>query len=125
MTNATIILNASFELMEQGIIGTTGRIIEVQLPNGERKQMQEPEQIHTFAFWKARGYSVKKGEKAIAVIRIWNHSVKQIGEMTVPNVVTGETITEPVEEEKMFMKNAYFFKFSQVEPSKPRKKIPA
>lgn len=64
-----------------------------------------PEAIHTFALWKQLGYSVKKGEKAIAKFAIWKHTSK-----TVENE-DGE------EEEKtnMFLKTAAFFKLSQVE----------
>ena len=47
MTNEMIILNARFELMEEGILQGTGNIIEVEDENGEKKQIEEPEEIHT------------------------------------------------------------------------------
>lgn len=67
-----------------------------------------PEELHTFAAWKAAGYTVKRGEHATAVIDIWKQGKAR--EKTNEN---GETITIPA---KMFMKTAYFFTRSQVEP---------
>ena len=63
MTNAQIIFNESIELMENGIIGNTGRKIIVENEDGEKKEMLAPESIHTYAGWKAIGRQVKKGEK--------------------------------------------------------------
>lgn len=115
MTNSSIIFWSSVELMNQGIIGTTGRTFKGQDPDGNPVELPEPEPIHTFQAWKQLGYIVKKGEKSIATIRIWKYSKKLLGEVPVTNLKTGETTNEPVEEEKMFMKDAYFFKFSQVQ----------
>lgn len=115
MTNANIIFWRSVELMNEGIIGTTGRTFIAEDAEGNKVEVMEPEPIHTFAAWKQLGYVVKKGEKSIATIRIWKYSKKQIGEAKVTNLKTGETETEPVEEEKMFKKDAFFFKASQVE----------
>ena len=42
MTNAMIIFNNSVELMEQGIIGTTGRTVVVEDQNGNKKELKEP-----------------------------------------------------------------------------------
>ena len=104
MTNAQIIFNARVQLMESGKIGTTGRAVEVVNENGETVIMKEPEEIHTFAAWKEKGYRVRKGEKAIAKFTIWKYVSKKIE-------------TEDGEEEsgKCFMKCSAFFASSQVE----------
>jgi hypothetical protein len=115
MTNNEIIFWSSVELMNQGILGTTGRVFKGKDPEGNPVELMEPEQIHTFQAWKERGYIVKKGEKSIATIRIWKYSKKTLGEVPVTNLETGETTMEMVEKENMFKKDAYFFKASQVE----------
>lgn len=104
MTNEQIIFNTSVELMNEGIIGTTGRVITVENENGEKIDLQEPEPIHTYKAWQSLGYQVKRGQKAIASFLIWKHTVKKAKEQT------------DEDEEKMFMTKAFFFKFSQVEP---------
>lgn len=103
MTNEQIIFNARIQLMEAGLIGTTGRKIEIADNNGEVKEINEPEEIHTVAGWNREGYLVRKGEKAKISIPIWN--AKYIGDKEDPNAT-------------MFMvqRNAYFFAPSQVEP---------
>lgn len=104
MTNAMIIMNERLNLMEAGVIGTTGKTFEFIDANGEKIICNEPEQIHTFQHWKALGYSVKKGEKAIAKFSIWKYSEKKPEDGT-----DEETIR------KMFMKTAAFFSAAQVE----------
>lgn len=113
MTNAQIIFNESMALMEQGIIGTTGRTFEVETENGEKITVQEPEQIHTFAAWKSIGRQVKKGEHAKAAFMIWKHTVKKKKD----EEKTGNPI-EDADDEKMFMKKAFFFTIDQTEPIK-------
>lgn len=105
MTNAMIILNESVELMENGVLSGTGEFVEVEDADGNKKRLEMPEEIHTFSAWKSMGYSVKKGEKAIAKFDIWKHTSK---------TVTDEN-GEETEKSKMFMKTAAFFKRSQVE----------
>jgi len=102
MTNAQIISEARFALMEQGIIGTTGRVLQVVDSDGNQTEIPEPEEIHTYQAWKELGYQVQKGQKAIAQFTIWKHTTRT-------NKETGE------DEQKMFMKNSSFFKRSQVE----------
>ena len=104
MTNAQIITNARFALMEQGIIGTTGRTIKFLDGEGNEKELPEPEQIHTYQTWKELGYQVKKGSKAVARFTIWKH-------------VEGKKNQDTDEEtpSRMFMKNASWFSASQVE----------
>lgn len=60
MTNAQIILLQSVKLMEQGILQGTGEFVTVEDQDGNKKQLEIPEQIHTFAAWKELGYQVKK-----------------------------------------------------------------
>lgn len=104
MTNATIILNESLHLMESGILAGSGEFITTE--TGE--EIELPEAIHTFNYWKQAGFKVKKGEHAIAKFPIWKHTIKKVED------------PEGNEEEKsrMFMKVSAFFKFSQVEPLK-------
>ena len=108
MTNADIIFTQSQELMKEGILEPTGRTFKAVIINadGEEEEviMEEAEPIHTYAGWKERGYQVQKGEKAIAQFTIWKHVTKKAE-------VEGEQ-----DEQKMFMKKASWFKFSQVAP---------
>ena len=108
MTNVEIIMAEQRELMKQGIIGTTGRTLKaiVVNENGEEEEVEvaEPEPIHTYQKWKELGYQVQKGEKAIAQFTIWKHVTKKAKN-------EGEE-----DEQKMFMKKASWFKFSQVAP---------
>lgn len=94
--------------MKAGIIGKTGRTFNAKVINadGEEEEVvvEEAEPIHTYAGWKERGYQVQKGEKAIAQFTIWKHVTKKAKK-------EGEE-----DEQKMFMKKASWFKFSQVAP---------
>lgn len=101
MKNEQIIMAERLSLMDNGKIGTTGRsFLSV---TGEL--LPEPEEIHTFSRWKAMGFSVKKGEKAIAKFPIWKYGVSK------KQSEDGEE-----EKEKLFMKRSAFFAPSQVEP---------
>lgn len=116
MTNAMIIFWNSVDLMNAGVIGTTGRKLVVAGPDGEEQELMEPEAIHTFACWKSLGFSVKKGEKAVARFPIWKGAEK---------AVRDEDGNETDEKSlKMFRKESCFFSASQVEPSddRPRKR---
>jgi len=111
MTNAMIILENSLRLMDEGILKGSGERItyKVITDNGEEeREVEMPEPIHTFAEWKRRGFSVKKGEHAIASFVIWKYSDRKVGE------VDGEE----VEDGRMFLKKAHFFTAAQVEPLK-------
>lgn len=68
--------------------------------------MSADEELHTFQRWKAMGYSVKKGEHAIAKFPVWKMGTKKDDD--------GEEETTG----RMFMKTSAFFKTSQVEPLK-------
>ena len=107
MTNEEIIMDARIALMGEGRIKGTGRYIELTNEEGEEIRVEEPEEIHTFAVWKARGYSVKRGEHAVAKLRIWKHTLKR-----------AEDPEKERDLEKMFMKTAFFFTQDQVEPLK-------
>jgi len=104
MTNEQIIFQNSLQLMDDGIIGTTGRFITVENEQGEKIEMQEPEPIHTYQAWKCLGYQVKRGQKAKASFLIWKHTVKKAKQ------------EQDEDEEKMFMTKAFFFTYDQVEP---------
>ena len=113
MTNNQIILWESVKLMDQGIIGTTGRKIIVTTPLGIPMETTEPETIHTFAAWKELGYNVKKGQHAIAKIQIWKGAEKALKDED------GNELDE--KELRMFRKLAYFFSASQVEKTAEKK----
>lgn len=108
MTNADIIFTHSQELLKQGILAPTGNTFKAIIVNadGEEEEVvvEEAEPIHTYNGWKERGYQVQKGEKAIAQFTIWKHVTKKAKK-------EGEE-----DEQKMFMKKASWFKFSQVAP---------
>jgi hypothetical protein len=63
------------------------------------------EDCHTFATWKAKGYSVKKGEKAVFSTSIWKRVTKKDKE-------TSE------ETSQFILKHSHFFSHSQVEKIK-------
>ena len=96
MTNEMIILNARFDLMQEGILRGTGNIISKD-ENGEKKQIEEPEQIHTYQGWKNLHRQVKRGEKSVATIQIWKHTTKKPKE------------ADEEKQEKMFLTKAFFF----------------
>lgn len=116
MTNAQIIFNESVNLMNNGIIGTTGNKIEAQLADGSTTILMEPEPIHTYAAWKSLGFQVKRGEAAIAKILIWKAGKSRQQEEMEGQAESGTEI--PPERVRMFMKTAHFFKTSQVERSR-------
>ena len=104
MTNEQIIFNARCELMENGLIGTTGRTIQYEDEEGITRYMPEPEEIHTYQFWKnERGLQVKKGEHAIATLQIWKMGKKKKKE------------ENEDDKEVMFLTKGFFFAPSQVE----------
>lgn len=103
MTNKMIVLLESVKLMEQGVLAPTGEKVIVENEDGEKKELDVPEEIHTYQVWKELGFQVQKGEKAIARFPIWKYTSKKI-----------EKDGEEVEKSNMFMKTASFFKASQV-----------
>ena len=103
MTNEQLILNSRIRLMNEGVIGTTGRNIVIVDEVGRKTLTKEPEEIHTYMEWKRRGYTVRHGEKCISKLPIWR------------SVSRGRSGEKP--KEKMILKEAFFFKASQVERS--------
>ena len=89
--------------MEVGILQGTGNTITVENEEGEKIELEEPEQIHTYAGWKTLNRQVKKGEKSIATILIWKHTTKKPKEK------------EEEEQEAIFMTKAFFFRECQTE----------
>ena len=108
MTNEQIIFDARCDLMDKGILAPTGRYIEVEDQNGEKKTMEEPEEIHTFVGWQSLGRQVKKGEKNIVSLMIWKHTTQKA------------KAEDEEDKEKMFMTKGFFFKESQTEPRKEK-----
>lgn len=85
ITNAQMVTNQTFNLIMAG-------------------KIQPNEEIHTFQRWKEMGFSVKKGEHAVAKFPIWKMGTKKDDD--------GEEKTTG----RMFMKNSAFFSTAQVEP---------
>lgn len=121
MTNATIILNESLRLMEEGILKGSGQFAEIETENGTQT-IELPEEIHTFQGWKERGFSVKKGEKSAIKFPIWKHTTKMLktdtGNAELDKMNT--QINEQGGQTNMFMKTSAWFTFSQVEPIKAK-----
>ena len=72
--------------------------------------------FHTFQEWKARGYSVKKGEHALFTADLWKYTSK-------PSKATIKAAEEagkdaPEESPHYYKKLSHLFSFSQVEPVK-------
>lgn len=105
MTNDDIIFTHSQQLAKDGRIAYTGRELHIPLEGGGEMVVKETEQIHTFAAWKEIGFSVKKGEHAVAKFPVWKYKAKV-------DEKTGQ------ENGQMFMKTSAFFAASQVEPLK-------
>ena len=113
MTNVMIIMAEQVKLADEGILKYTGRILKGVTPAGEEVEYPEIQQIHTYNGWKARGYQVKKGQKAITKFPIWKYTKGKKKDMD--------------EEEAQakgycFMKNSAWFTEEQVEPIKKEAK---
>ena len=92
ITNNMIIENARANLIAEGLLNPA-------------------HEIHTFQRWKALGYSVKKGEHAIAKFAIWKY-----GERKRKTEDGGEEVE--IVGGGCFMKTSAFFSTAQVEPLK-------
>ena len=105
MTNAGIIMAESIRLMQAGILTGSGRFVTIDGPTGP-ETVELPEEIHTFAAWKERGYIVKRGEHAIAAFPVWKYTGRRDADE--------ETDEEPTRG-RCFLKKAFFFRAAQVE----------
>ena len=92
-TNNEIITRARWELARQGLLAVGDEYAD------------GIEELHTFAYWKECGFSVRKGEKCLVKIPIYKYSSKKI-------MVNGEE----KESGRCFPKLAAFFAARQVEP---------
>lgn len=106
MKNEYIIMLESIRLMEAGIIAGSGEMVTVTYTDGTTKQVEMPEAIHTYQRWKAMGYQVQKGEKAIAQFCIWKYTAAKSKD---------ESEEQAQENGHCFMKLSSFFKMSQVQ----------
>ena len=109
MTNEQIIENAKQKLLAEGILKPTGRTMLFRLDDGSEIELPEAEEMHTFQAWKARGYYVRKGEKAVARLSIWKYITRK---ETIP--MQDGTVQEQ-DASRMYLKDAFFFARSQVE----------
>ena len=130
MTNAQIIFNEAIALMNDGIIGTTGRQITVEYEkNGEKvkETINEPEAIHTYKEWQNLGQQVQKGQKAIAKFTIWMYTSKtkkltKEEAANINSIVINSDGSKAQEGDEVqtnghyYMKEAAFFSASQVAP---------
>ena len=116
MTNAMIIAAEQIQLQKEGILKYTGKYIDVVGTDGMITKVLEIQPIHTYNGWKARGYQVKKGEKAIAKFPIWKYVAKVSKETA---EVFDPDDTDHIEGTgKMIMKMSAFFTDEQVEEVK-------
>ena len=106
MTNEQIILSNRVFLMEEGVLNGTGETFIFEDENG-RREIEVPEEIHTFNVWKSLGYAVRKGEHSVARFPIWQKSKGK------PEGETEEE--EKKNKDRYYMKTAFFFTRKQVE----------
>ena len=107
MTNAQIIFNRQQYLLEAGKIKPTGRTLEFMDGDGNKITVPEAEEIHTFAAWKALGYSVRKGEKAIDTFTIWKYPTSKKKDQAEEEAQEADA--------RCFMKLSHFFAAHQVQ----------
>lgn len=128
MTNKMIVFMERCKLMEDGIIGGTGRFVEIETDEGT-KTLEEPEEIFTVKEWNKRGFLIKAGETHIAEFCIWKHENKG-GKANAENSEDSEESEEVKPKSNgrkrqrrnngFYFGKACFFKASQVEPMKEK-----
>lgn len=104
MTNEQIIFAARLDLMKEGKIKGTGEFMKFEGKDGQTSTVEIPEVIHTYATWAKLGRQVKKGEHALAKVRIWKRTDWKKQEDDAPEELP-----------RMFMKTAFFFSEEQTE----------
>ena len=104
MNNTDIIRAHQKTLAEAGKIRAP--VETVKLSDGQILTVCDYEEIHTFAAWKSRGYSVKKGAHAVAAFPVWKFKSR---------TRTDDETGEEIDESRMFLQKAYFFSASQVQ----------
>ena len=124
MTNKMIVFMERCKLMEDGIIGGTGRFVEIETDEGT-KTLEEPEEIFTVKEWNKRGFLIKAGETHIAEFCIWKHENKG-GKANAENSEDSEESEEVKPKSNgrkrsrrnngFYFGKACFFKASQVTP---------
>ena len=112
MSNQEIVTRARFELMKAGMIGGTGRMIPYMDAEGNKHELAEPEEIHTYQRWQELGFQVQKGEKAVVFLTIWKKVVSKKKEADEASKETGGTY------DRMIMKRSAFFSRAQVAAAK-------
>ena len=112
MTNEMIILGEQVRLAEEGKIKYLDTYSTIVV-NGEEKRIQDIEQIHTYTRWKQLGFSVKRGQKAIAKFPIWKYTTKK---NSTEQDSSNDTDSSDAKNSYCFMKMSAFFSASQVEP---------
>jgi len=100
MTNNEIICSAA---IEQGIY--TEEQVEAILASGHMLP------LHTFQEWKARGYSVKKGEKAMMHVDLWKYTTRPAKALREAAEAAGEELPD---DPHYYKKLSHLFHVSQV-----------
>lgn len=73
--------------------------------------------FHTFADWIARGYHVKRGEKALFTAELWKHTSKPTKAQRERAAAEGK---EAEETPHFYRTTAHLFGFNQVERNAPK-----
>ena len=107
MKNEEIILKERIRLMEEGLLGSTGRLLKVKTEDGE-KEVPEPLPIHTYAGWLELGYRVSRGQHAIADFPVWK--MRPAGKRR-----DKKTGAEVAYDARMMLVKAFWFSPDQVE----------
>ena len=93
---------------------TNAEIIITAMLNAELNP--EEVEVDTFAGWKRRGYSVKRGQKATFSTRIWKpskYSKKELDD--IKETYDAETAEKAKDKKKLVLVLAHFFTDEQVE----------
>lgn len=97
MTNMEIIISNMMALVAEGVI----------TPDAT---------IDTVPGWNRRGYKIKRGEEHVAAFPIWRPRTKKKGQ------TDEEEVEEQVKKGKFYLKTAYWFTNTQVEPIEKEEK---